>query len=103
VVIVHQRRGTGEGFVFVGLEDETGAGRGLRPQLPNGILAVRGKLGADGVTNLQAHAFFPPSVCLTLGCSGCGALLGLRRKVLRAGAALMTLVSFGGVWQPRAA
>jgi error-prone DNA polymerase len=70
VVIVRQRPGTAKGFVFVGLEDETGRlDVIIPPQLyerereiinGNGILAVRGKLGKeDGVTNLKAETFFP--------------------------------------------
>jgi hypothetical protein len=71
VVIVRQRPGTAKGFVFVGLEDETGRLDVIvTPQLyekereiinRNGILAVRGKLGKeDGVTNLQAPRLLPP-------------------------------------------
>jgi error-prone DNA polymerase len=70
VVIVRQRPGTAKGFVFVGLEDETGRLDVIvNPQLyekereiinRNGILAVRGKLGKeDGVTNLRAEHFYP--------------------------------------------
>ncbi|HEU0052673.1 MAG TPA: OB-fold nucleic acid binding domain-containing protein, partial [Longimicrobium sp.] len=70
VVIVRQRPGTAKGFVFVGLEDETGRVDVIvRPQLyekereiinGHGILAVRGKLGReDGVTNLRAEHFYP--------------------------------------------
>ncbi|HET7464341.1 MAG TPA: error-prone DNA polymerase [Longimicrobium sp.] len=70
VVIVRQRPGTAKGFVFVGLEDETGRMDVIvNPTVyaeqretinGNGILAVRGKLGKeDGVTNLKAEQFFP--------------------------------------------
>ena len=70
VVIVRQRPGTAKGFVFVGLEDETGrldvivTPRLYRKEREvingNGILAVRGRLGKeDGVVNLRAEAFFP--------------------------------------------
>jgi error-prone DNA polymerase len=70
LVIVRQRPGTAKGFVFVGLEDETGRVDVIvPPQLyareretinGNGILAVRGKLGKeDGVTNIKAETFFP--------------------------------------------
>lgn len=70
VVIVRQRPGTAKGFVFVGLEDETGRIDVIvSPQVyekerevlnSNGILAVRGKLGReDGVTNLRAETFYP--------------------------------------------
>jgi error-prone DNA polymerase len=70
LVIVRQRPGTAKGFVFVGLEDETGRLDVIvTPQLyekereiinRNGILAVRGRLGKeDGVVNLKAEAFFP--------------------------------------------
>jgi error-prone DNA polymerase len=70
VVIVRQRPGTAKGFVFVGLEDETGRLDVIvTPQLyekereiinSHGILAVRGKLGReDGVTNLRAEHFYP--------------------------------------------
>jgi error-prone DNA polymerase len=70
VVIVRQRPGTARGFVFLGLEDETGRMDVIiNPDLyaqerevinGNGILAVRGKLGKeDGVTNLRAETFFP--------------------------------------------
>jgi error-prone DNA polymerase len=69
VVIVRQRPGTAKGFVFVGLEDETGRMDVIvNPAIyaeqrevinGNGILAVRGKLGKeDGVTNLKAEQFF---------------------------------------------
>jgi error-prone DNA polymerase len=69
VVIVRQRPGTAKGFVFVGLEDETGRMDVIvTPQIyaeqretinGNGILAVRGKLGKeDGVTNLKAEQFY---------------------------------------------
>jgi error-prone DNA polymerase len=67
---VRQRPGTARGFVFVGLEDETGRLDVIIPPRlyekereiinGNGILAVRGKLGKeDGVTNLKAETFFP--------------------------------------------
>lgn len=70
IVIVRQRPGTAKGFVFVGLEDETGRLDVIvRPQVyeaqrevinRNGILAVRGLLGKeDGVTNLKAEDFYP--------------------------------------------
>jgi error-prone DNA polymerase len=70
VVIVRQRPGTAKGFVFVGLEDETGRLDVIvTPQLyekereiinRNGILAVRGRIGReDGVVNLKAETFFP--------------------------------------------
>ena len=70
MVIVRQRPGTAKGFVFVGLEDETGRlDVIITPQLyekereiinRNGILAVRGRLGKeDGVVNLKAETFFP--------------------------------------------
>jgi error-prone DNA polymerase len=70
LVIVRQRPGTAKGFVFVGLEDETGRlDVIITPQLyekereiinGSGILAVRGKLGReDGVVNLKAETFFP--------------------------------------------
>jgi error-prone DNA polymerase len=70
LVIVRQRPGTAKGFVFVGLEDETGRlDVIITPQLyekereiinRNGILAVRGRLGKeDGVVNLKAETFFP--------------------------------------------
>jgi error-prone DNA polymerase len=69
VVIVRQRPGTAKGFVFVGLEDETGrldvivTPRVYAEQREilngNGILAVRGRLGKeDGVTNLKADQFY---------------------------------------------
>jgi error-prone DNA polymerase len=69
VVIVRQRPGTAKGFVFVGLEDETGRMDVIvTPAVyaeqretinGNGILAVRGKLGKeDGVTNLKAEQFY---------------------------------------------
>jgi error-prone DNA polymerase len=69
VVIVRQRPGTAKGFVFVGLEDETGrldvivSPRVYAEQREilngSGILAVRGKLGKeDGVTNLRAETFY---------------------------------------------
>jgi error-prone DNA polymerase len=68
VVIVRQRPGTAKGFVFVGLEDETGRLDVIvSPTVyaeqrevinGNGILAVRGRLGReDGVTNLKAETF----------------------------------------------
>jgi len=70
MVIVRQRPGTAKGFVFVGLEDETGRLDVIvTPQLyekereiinRNGILAVRGRIGReDGVVNLRAETFFP--------------------------------------------
>jgi error-prone DNA polymerase len=73
VVIVRQRPGTAKGFVFVGLEDETGRVDVIvNPDLyakerevinGHGILAVRGKLGKeDGVTNLRAETFYPLSL-----------------------------------------
>jgi error-prone DNA polymerase len=69
VVIVRQRPGTAKGFVFVGLEDETGRLDVIvTPKVyeeqrevinRNGILAVRGRLGKeDGVTNLKAETFY---------------------------------------------
>ncbi|MDB4947721.1 MAG: dnaE [Gemmatimonadetes bacterium] len=70
VVIVRQRPGTAKGFVFVGLEDETGRLDVIvTPQVyaeqrerinGHGMLAVRGKLGVeDGVVNVKAEKFFP--------------------------------------------
>jgi error-prone DNA polymerase len=70
VVIVRQRPGTAKGFVFVGLEDETGRLDVIvTPQVyaeqrerinGHGILAVRGKLGVeDDVVNLKAVSFHP--------------------------------------------
>jgi error-prone DNA polymerase len=70
MVIVRQRPGTAKGFVFVGLEDETGRVDVIvTPQLyekereiinRSGILAVRGRIGKeDGVVNLKAETFFP--------------------------------------------
>jgi error-prone DNA polymerase len=70
IVIVRQRPGTAKGFVFVGLEDETGrvdvivtpALYEKKREIINrsGILAVRGRIGKeDGVVNLKAEAFFP--------------------------------------------
>jgi error-prone DNA polymerase len=70
LVIVRQRPGTAKGFVFVGLEDETGRLDVIvTPKLyekereiinGSGILAVRGRLGKeDGVVNLKAETFFP--------------------------------------------
>jgi error-prone DNA polymerase len=70
LVIVRQRPGTAKGFVFLGLEDETGRlDVIINPDLydrereiinRNGILAVNGKLGIeDDVVNLKAEAFFP--------------------------------------------
>jgi error-prone DNA polymerase len=70
LVIVRQRPGTAKGFVFVGLEDETGRLDVIvTPKLyaaereiinGSGILAVAGKLGIeDGVVNLKAEHFFP--------------------------------------------
>ena len=69
VVIVRQRPSTAKGFVFVGLEDETGRLDVIvNPTIyaeqrevinGNGLLAVRGKLGReDGVTNLKAETFY---------------------------------------------
>ena len=69
MVIVRQRPGTAKGFVFVGLEDETGRLDVIvSPKVyaeqrevinRNGILAVRGHLGKeDGVSNLKAEEFF---------------------------------------------
>jgi error-prone DNA polymerase len=69
LVIVRQRPGTAKGFVFVGLEDETGRLDVIvTPKLyekereiinGSGILAVRGRLGKeDGVVNLKAESFF---------------------------------------------
>jgi error-prone DNA polymerase len=70
LVIVRQRPGTARGFVFVGLEDETGRLDVIvSPRLyaeeretitRNGILAVLGRLGVeDGVVNLRAERFYP--------------------------------------------
>ncbi|HEU0014384.1 MAG TPA: error-prone DNA polymerase [Longimicrobium sp.] len=70
LVVVRQRPGTAKGFVFLGLEDETGrVDVIINPKLyaaereiinGNGILAVRGRLGKeDGVVNLKAETFFP--------------------------------------------
>jgi error-prone DNA polymerase len=70
MVIVRQRPGTAKGFVFVGLEDETGRlDVIITPTLyaaerdvinGNGLLAVSGLLGVeDGVVNLKAQRFFP--------------------------------------------
>jgi error-prone DNA polymerase len=70
IVVVRQRPGTAKGFVFVGLEDETGRldvivtpalyAREREVINSSGILAVRGRLGReDGVTNLRAETFFP--------------------------------------------
>jgi error-prone DNA polymerase len=70
VVIVRQRPGTAKGFVFVGLEDETGRVDVIvTPRLyekereiinGSGILAVRGRVGKeDGVVNIKADTFFP--------------------------------------------
>jgi error-prone DNA polymerase len=70
VVIVRQRPGTAKGFVFVGLEDETGRVDVIvSPKVyaeqrevlnGHGILAVRGRLGReDGVTNVRAETFYP--------------------------------------------
>jgi error-prone DNA polymerase len=70
LVIVRQRPGTAKGFVFVGLEDETGRLDVIvHPKLyerereilnRNGILAVAGRLGVeDGVVNLRAEGFQP--------------------------------------------
>jgi error-prone DNA polymerase len=69
MVIVRQRPGTAKGFVFVGLEDETGRVDVIvTPQLyekeretinRSGILAVRGRIGKeDGVVNIKAESFF---------------------------------------------
>jgi error-prone DNA polymerase len=73
LVVVRQRPGTAKGFVFLGLEDETGRiDVIITPALyaeeraiinGSGILAVRGRLGKeDGVTNLRAETFFPLSL-----------------------------------------
>jgi error-prone DNA polymerase len=70
IVVVRQRPGTAKGFVFVGLEDETGRLDVIVPpklharerEIINGhgILGVRGRLGReDGVVNLRAETFFP--------------------------------------------
>lgn len=70
VVIVRQRPGTAKGFVFVGLEDETGRLDVIvSPQVyarvketlnTSALLAVAGRLGReDGVVNLRAERFFP--------------------------------------------
>ncbi|HWK90098.1 MAG TPA: error-prone DNA polymerase [Longimicrobium sp.] len=70
IVVVRQRPGTAKGFVFLGLEDETGRlDVIINPRLyaaereiinGSGILAVRGKLGKeDGVVNLKAETFYP--------------------------------------------
>jgi error-prone DNA polymerase len=70
LVIVRQRPGTAKGFVFLGLEDETGRlDVIISPKLyarereiinRNGILAVTGRLGIeDEVVNLKAEAFHP--------------------------------------------
>lgn len=70
LTIVRQRPGTAKGFVFVGLEDETGRlDVIINPGLyaaerdvinASGILAVSGRLGVeDGVVNLKAERFFP--------------------------------------------
>jgi error-prone DNA polymerase len=70
MVIVRQRPGTAKGFVFMGLEDETGRlDVIISPKLyaaereiinGNGILAVAGTLGVeDDVVNLKATRFFP--------------------------------------------
>jgi error-prone DNA polymerase len=70
VVIVRQRPGTAKGFVFMGLEDETGRlDVIITPALyqearetinGNGILAVRGRIGKeDTVVNLKAESFHP--------------------------------------------
>jgi error-prone DNA polymerase len=70
LVIVRQRPGTAKGFVFVGLEDETGrldvivSPKTYAEQREtingNGILAVAGRLGVeDGVVNLKAERFYP--------------------------------------------
>lgn len=70
LVIVRQRPGTSKGFVFLGIEDETGRLDVIvSPKLyareratinSNGILAVQGILGVEeGVVNLRAQKFFP--------------------------------------------
>jgi error-prone DNA polymerase len=70
MVIVRQRPGTAKGFVFVGLEDESGRlDVIITPTLyaaereiinGSGLLAVQGTLGVeDGVVNLKAARFFP--------------------------------------------
>jgi len=70
LVIVRQRPGTAKGFVFVGLEDETGRLDVIvSPQVyerereilnGHGILAVVGRLGVeDRVVNLKAEVFYP--------------------------------------------
>ncbi len=70
MVIVRQRPGTAKGFVFVGLEDESGRLDviispklyGAEREIINGsgLLAVAGTLGVeDGVVNLKAARFFP--------------------------------------------
>ncbi len=70
LVIVRQRPGTAKGFVFVGIEDETGRLDVIvSPTLyaqeretinGSGILAVLGRLGVeDGVVNLRAERFYP--------------------------------------------
>jgi error-prone DNA polymerase len=70
MVIVRQRPGTAKGFVFMGLEDETGRlDVIISPKLyaaereiinGSGILAVSGTLGVEeDVVNLKAARFFP--------------------------------------------
>jgi error-prone DNA polymerase len=70
MVIVRQRPGTAKGFVFVGLEDESGRlDVIISPKLyaaereiinGSGLLAVAGTLGVeDEVVNLKAARFFP--------------------------------------------
>jgi error-prone DNA polymerase len=70
LVIVRQRPGTAKGFVFVGLEDETGRLDVIvNPRLHAAeraiidgsvFLAVTGRLGVeDGVVNLKAERFHP--------------------------------------------
>ncbi|HET8654832.1 MAG TPA: hypothetical protein VFL93_04920, partial [Longimicrobiaceae bacterium] len=70
VVIVRQRPQTAKGFVFVGLEDETGRLDVIvNPKLHaterdiidgSGLLAVAGRLGVeDGVVNVKAERFYP--------------------------------------------
>ncbi|HLM67236.1 MAG TPA: error-prone DNA polymerase, partial [Longimicrobium sp.] len=80
MVIVRQKPSTAKGFVFVGLEDETGRldvivppdlyARERETVNGNGLLAVRGRLGTeDGVVNLRAERFWP------LRLEGAGALV----------------------------
>jgi error-prone DNA polymerase len=70
LVIARQRPGTAKGFVFLGMEDETGRLDVIvSPKLyarqrdtinSHGILAVQGRLGTEeGVVNLRAERFFP--------------------------------------------